>query len=683
MRSTAAMILLVLAGLFAVPAQLRGQIVTFQEGVGAYSGTLDTQLRLASSNFNAATSISLIADSRDGMVSGVTDPPAQILLWFNDIIGIWAGQLPPGMVVGRAELILSSSSVDAQSGGTISLHRLLQDWTEDCAWASCFGGDSVQVDDLEAMATADATFVPNFPNPGVNGTQRRTNDVTAAVQAWLDGAPNFGWVLINSSDDGYRMDSSEHATPANRPLLRVVGHGCPLSFTQLPSNATVGQCGMAVFTVQAQGSQPIRLQWNEDGWPINTAANPSAATSTLTLTNVQESDQGNYTVTAESECASSVTSTAASLTVRPDTQPPTLVDALGQSDGVTINITFSEPMSDGAVDSINYAICNIADPSDCLVLSTPGTFSFDRMTVTLTSTSPRSASVGYEVRAERMADRCGGNRLAPNSTILLIQEFPVLVPDDATPWKYNHEGVDLGTAWRARLYDDSGWSNGYAALGVEDMPPADPALRTLLLLTNANFPLNTARIPTYYFRAHFNFPGDPSAPFSRLKLRGCFDDFAYVYINGVEVYRDGLLGPVGSPELPFASYIGGNLSVINAAWPLGFSYIPLTSVRPGDNVVAVQLRQQNPGSSDIYMALELVAELVQVRPGLCIFLDLQPDGARRVRIVWPCPAGSPSATGFVLESADNLDGPWEKIPGETSPYVIAPGAARQFYRLGL
>jgi hypothetical protein len=478
----------VIALVFAVPAQIHGQLLTSQEGVNGYVGTLDTQLRLASSNANAAANTSLIADIDDGTPGG----PAQILLRFDNIFGTGPGQIAPGTVIHRAELILSSTSANADSIGTISLHRLLQDWTEDCNWAICFRGDGVQADEIEATTTPDATFIPNFPNPNPNGSQRRTNDVTVSVQAWSDGQANYGWVLINSSDDSYRIDSSEWADPANRPLLRVIRQGCPLSFTQFPSNATVGQCGTAVFTAQVIGVSPITFRWNKDERPIDPVANPSAATSTLILTNVQEADRGSYTVTADNGCAYEETSAAASLTVLPDTQPPTLVSAVGKRDGVTIDITFSEPMSDAATNHLNYIICNIANPSDCLPLSTPGSFSFDRTTVTLTSAIPRTACVAYEVRAERIADACGGNLIAPNSTILLRSD-----------------------------------------------------------------------------------------------------------------------------------------------------------------------------------------------PCLCISLEIQPDGAKLVKIVWPCPSGSAPATGFVLESADKLDGPWTKINDATSPYVIPADAAQRFYRLGL
>jgi hypothetical protein len=46
---------------------------------------------------------------------------------------------------------------------------------------------------------------------------------------------------------------------------------------------------------------------------------------------------------------------------------------------------------------------------------------------------------------------------------------------------------------------------------------------------------------------------------------------------------------------------------------------------------------------------------------------------RAIIITWNC--------GGVLQSADNLIGPWTDIPGATSPYAVATSAAHKFYRV--
>lgn len=84
----------------------------------------------------------------------------------------------------------------------------------------------------------------------------------------------------------------------------------------------VGTCpGNAVtFAVTAsRGVEPYSYQWRKDGQEIDVLANPSAATATLTLTNVQEIDDAAYdcVVTSSAGSCNVITSEAADLKVCP------------------------------------------------------------------------------------------------------------------------------------------------------------------------------------------------------------------------------------------------------------------------------------------------------------------------------------------------------------------------------
>jgi hypothetical protein len=68
------------------------------------------------------------------------------------------------------------------------------------------------------------------------------------------------------------------------------------------------------FSVTAAGTGPFTYEWRKDGVAIDLGANPSAATATFTLTNVQTSDTGSYDCIVTGTCGS-VTSNAATLTV--------------------------------------------------------------------------------------------------------------------------------------------------------------------------------------------------------------------------------------------------------------------------------------------------------------------------------------------------------------------------------
>jgi immunoglobulin I-set domain protein len=420
---------LVLALLFGLARQAQAQsgIVSFREGVNGYVGTLDTQLRSASPTTDTSAAVDLIADGSDGTPAG----PAQIIIRFDNIFGGGPGQIPPGATIRKAELILYSTAGNAQSGGTFSLNRILQDWAETCTWGSCFGGDGMQQDDIESMSTADSTFIPNFPDPANNGVQSRTNNVTTSLQAWSLGQANLGWVIWEppASTDGYRVNTSENATVANRPILLVeYGQCTAVTFTQPPANATVEQCRTATFSVQTTGSTPITYQWNKGGLPIDGNANPSALTSTLSLTNVQESDEGVYTVTALNEC-SNPTSAGATLTVTPDATPPTIVSAqFDVFDRTRLVITFSEPMEPGqALDYFNWTVDSTTPGGQALsVLAPGGTFTRpagDQAAYVLDP--PRNPGENYTVTVQNdMPDMCTfntpGQQVLPLGTVVPI-----------------------------------------------------------------------------------------------------------------------------------------------------------------------------------------------------------------------------------------------------------------------
>ncbi|HEV2438387.1 MAG TPA: immunoglobulin domain-containing protein [Verrucomicrobiae bacterium] len=80
-------------------------------------------------------------------------------------------------------------------------------------------------------------------------------------------------------------------------------------FTLQPASQVVLSGSMASFTALAAGTAPISYQWSKDSTPIS-----GATSSTLTLTNVQPTDAGSYTVMA-SNSVGTATSSAAVLTV--------------------------------------------------------------------------------------------------------------------------------------------------------------------------------------------------------------------------------------------------------------------------------------------------------------------------------------------------------------------------------
>jgi hypothetical protein len=180
--------------------------------------------------------------------------------------------------------------------------------------------------------------------------------------------------------------------------------------------------------------------------------------------------------------------------------------------------------------------------------------------------------------------------------LFALVSFPIdaqqstLVPAGAA-WKYLDNGSDQGTAWRAAAFNDSGWKSGLAELGYGDGDEA----------TIVGYgPNSSAKFITTYFRRAFSVT-NPSA-YGALTLRVLRDDGAVVYLNGTEVFRTNM--PTGTVTAATrASTALGNADET--------TYVT-ASVNPGllvagTNVLAVEIHQANPTSSDISFNLELAA----------------------------------------------------------------------------
>ncbi len=182
-----------------------------------------------------------------------------------------------------------------------------------------------------------------------------------------------------------------------------------------------------------------------------------------------------------------------------------------------------------------------------------------------------------------------------------------LIPvNSSAVWKYNQSGTDLSQSnWTAPGYNDNAWPSGAPVLAYETGTLPEP-IRTTLTLGE----------PTYYFRKHFNFTGDPQG--ASLSIQALVDDGMVVYLNGVEVYRLRMdPGPVG-----FNTFSSG--TVVDAVYE-GPDSIPSGSLVQGDNVIAVEVHQNNAGSPDITFALELDASVANVNSGGLVLNEIMAD----------------------------------------------------------
>jgi len=165
-----------------------------------------------------------------------------------------------------------------------------------------------------------------------------------------------------------------------------------------------------------------------------------------------------------------------------------------------------------------------------------------------------------------------------------------LVPTDAM-WKYLDDGSDQGTAWFAPAFGDAGWAAGPAQLGYGNGDEA----------TVVSYGGDASqKYITTYFRHTFAV-ADPSA-YATLTLRLLRDDGAVVYLNGAEVARSNMPGGA-------VNYLTLASSAVSGADENAFYTFALdpAALATGENVLAVEIHQSGPTSSDISFELELLA----------------------------------------------------------------------------
>mgnify|MGYP005833243737 CR=1 FL=1 len=156
-------------------------------------------------------------------------------------------------------------------------------------------------------------------------------------------------------------------------------------------------------------------------------------------------------------------------------------------------------------------------------------------------------------------------------------------------WRYLDDGSDQGTAWRDPSFDDSVWNEGPAELGYGDGDEA----------TVVSYgPDSSNKYTTTYFRRAFT--AADASRFVGLRLGLLRDDGAVVYLNGVEVARSNMPGGAVDYLTLASGAVGGTDESTFYTYDLDPSRL-----REGRNVLAVEVHQSGPASSDLSFDLEL------------------------------------------------------------------------------
>ncbi len=169
-------------------------------------------------------------------------------------------------------------------------------------------------------------------------------------------------------------------------------------------------------------------------------------------------------------------------------------------------------------------------------------------------------------------------------------QYTSLLPSGAV-WRYLDDGSDQGTAWRDPSFDDALWKSGAAQLGYGDGDET----------TVVSYgPDAGNKYITTYFRTSFEVEDPAVAEVLVLEMQ--YDDGAIVWLNGTEVVRANMADGTITSRTAALSAIGGEAENMFTTFTL-----PAGVLREGSNVVAVEIHQVSPVSTDISFDLRIMA----------------------------------------------------------------------------
>ncbi|MCL5096859.1 MAG: hypothetical protein M1608_04910, partial [Candidatus Omnitrophica bacterium] len=258
----------------------------------------------------------------------------------------------------------------------------------------------------------------------------------------------------------------------------------PVAFAKQPFSQQINELTPVTFSVNADGEPPLSYFWFRNGVAIPNANDPY-----YTLQSVSRNDAGQFSVIV-SNATGTITSTNATLSVIPDTTPPTLLSA--DRDVVNSNlvtVVFSKAVSAAtATVASNYAIDNGITVNQAAMGSTPDTV--------LLTTSTITYGPDYTLTVNGIQDLVG-NTIAANS------QHRVAVPDPTAPVPTANLKLwlraDLGVTANA-----SGVVSTWADHQVGNPPKNGTAIGTPRLTQASYFPNGPHPVITFDGASGFN-----------------------------------------------------------------------------------------------------------------------------------------------------------------------------------
>jgi hypothetical protein len=453
----------------------------------------------------------------------------------------------------------------------------------------------------------------------------------------ISGATSTSYTKNNvqSSDSGNYSVVVTNVVGSVTSSNAVLTVNVPPSITTQPQSQTVNVGANVTFSVVAAGTAPLSYQWRFN------ATNISGATATnYTLTNVQSSNAGNYSVVV-TNVAGSVTSSNALLTVNTSSVPTTTYDFNNGLPAGTI-VRGNNP-SLGVTNAGGYT------NSGCLILTRPTatTQTYGQWLVTNDLAGGAAVSSFGASFKLYMGHGSGGNAPVPNpgGNGLVFHVGPA--PADQV----------TGSA--------TSWGNGLdVTFRVYSSPPNTYGINIEYnAATNTKSPGSGTIISTNSFIGFF-------------QTNGAADNFSEAVDVSVTL-SNGMLNLSCSNAL-----IGNKVVYSNLALP---NYAPIS---PG--TIAFTASEGAGAHEDGWLDnVKIAMNNGGTRPLLAFAPPAPPQfgplllSNGQLTLTWTSGATPSGPAQTVLQSAGDLNGPWTDVTNATSPYTVPidPNVPWQFYRV--
>lgn len=261
----------------------------------------------------------------------------------------------------------------------------------------------------------------------------------------------------------------------------------------------------------------------------------------------------------------------------------------------------------------------------------------------------------------------------------VVRESLIASGDD---WDYRVDGVDPGVNWPDQGFIiDANWNTNTGGTPTGPVPTLLGYGESAGVLESDFGQPASPRPAVTYLRREFNVASPTDVEFLDLYMK--VDDGAVVYLNGVEIARYNMDATVVD---------NGTFASRNEPSERDWKQIPITgetaSLQAAGNVIAVSLHQENAGSSDIRMDLQLLAHRNSpdggVAPATPTGLVVSNPTEVSLDLAW---TPQTDAKYFRIERRVPGDAVWTVVareyPGEFSTYVdeeVASGVTYE-YRL--